>query len=411
MPKLGRLRELMLREARLLDSLCHDCVVPLERGWVEQRTGEKPADVCFPKCLSRKTKWTNYLDRESGPSIEEHQNVGCTVRSSYRYWDRAAERVCVRQPCCATAAVANNSDTVGSYTQCRSHGDGEPAWFSYDDDNVVGGEGDAAAFLLRSFVPLEVTEGGDDEDDSEQGDNGDRDESNSSTSNADMENGESKDPSWGGDDTTGWRGVAEPKYTAKGKAAECASATVTTTSLAAVRPFDNKRSSKTAEDGCCCSNCRAQEEADIDDSQIFAAQQQPTLCLASYLLLPDWLPLSMWFETEFEPRIAAPDKEMLVMGTVAAPEDWGRVWHHLLAMFLQVVRGVEYLHTQGVVHNNIHPGSIWVSSRHSLFFVCRMQNTSCSEERKVCKGLFIRPGIFAILGFLVRCSSTLFCFC
>lgn len=43
-PQLGRLRELMLREARLLDSLHHECMVPLECGWLEQRTGEQPGD-------------------------------------------------------------------------------------------------------------------------------------------------------------------------------------------------------------------------------------------------------------------------------------------------------------------------------------------------------------------------------
>lgn len=40
-PQLGRLRELMLREARLLDSLHHECIMPLECGWLEQRTGER----------------------------------------------------------------------------------------------------------------------------------------------------------------------------------------------------------------------------------------------------------------------------------------------------------------------------------------------------------------------------------
>ena len=49
------------------------------------------------------------------------------------------------------------------------------------------------------------------------------------------------------------------------------------------------------------------------------------------------------------------------MVAVSAPEDWVIVWRQLVGMFLQVVRGVDHLHTQGVVHNNIHPGSVWVS--------------------------------------------------
>lgn len=40
----------------------------------------------------------------------------------------------------------------------------------------------------------------------------------------------------------------------------------------------------------------------------------------------------------------------------------------------QVVRGVEHLHTQGLIHNNISPCSIWVSSN---------ENRSVSHLRRV----------------------------
>lgn len=348
-PQLGRLRELMLREARLLGSLSHDCIVPLERAWLEQRTGEEPKTSHFHNKPSRKRSWGR--DERLGvamkcPTLSDCQESSCgpcggrdTAAAG-----TAAAGDCLGQSCLSHAVLAQTSPTAT--VLCCEGGR------SAQERRIVGGllagreasagHSDVASFLLHSCVPLAVTEDDDGADDDSEGP-GDGDVGRGDTSGCSDDgsvHGDSARPRsshWGGDGMTGWRGIAEPKTRMTGGVVEveCDSATPS-----AQLPACSGRSAYN-----------------------LWQDEQRTLCMASYILLPDWLPLCVWFETEFGPRTAAPDGGDGAGGAVTAPEDWAQVWKHLLAMFTQVVRGVEYLHTQGVVHNNVHPGSVWVSRR------------------------------------------------
>lgn len=148
--------------------------------------------------------------------------------------------------------------------------------------------------------------------------------------------------SWGGDSNTDWRGTAEPKGA---KHAECSAIDGAVSSTMPALPFNLKR--------CGCTGApHGQWKKD-----------QRSIRLTSYLLLPDWLPLCLWFEREFEPCVAGDDKSGVrgIDAAVMAAGDWANVWSQLRDMFLQVVSGVEFLHERGVVHNNLHLESVWVS--------------------------------------------------
>ena len=301
-PQLGRLRELMLREAQLLGSLSHDCLVPLESGWLEQRTGAEPIG-----------EWS-YLE----PSSEEPSGRDTRANTAGSSLTEAHPTVISRQ------ASAFSDRTAAC---CR-------AWSS----PLRGGARlrcqDAVNYVLRFCAPLAVFE--DDDDASEYR----ALEVSSSGIVGDRNACESVPPpshlSWGGDGMTHWRGAAEPKGTLSGEDVEESTADATLACFMTI-PFS-------------CERRRALEWA-----------QQRSIRLTSYLLLPDWLPLRLWFDTEFKPSTAG-NRARAIDAAITAPEDWVCVWRHLLTMFLQVVRGVEFLHTQGIVHNNLHPGSVWVSN-------------------------------------------------
>ena len=360
-PQLGRLRELMLREAHLLDSLSHECIVPLERGWLEQRTGAQPTDDFFHETHPRSeaSALAKIIDRppvvtQESATAESLPSDTCPCRESL------PSHGCVRQPR-LSSPMAVRCDSCSARRSGRERGPpADPSSFisgslrGQDDD-----DDDAATFLLRSCVPLTVADV-DDDDDSEAEAEDDVPGSGYGTSECRIQRfGASEQDRWGGDDTTDWRGIAEPKSAAVGRAEVGLEASgVTGPPLA--QPLDKERCGAVADQVCAFRN-GGQEGAGGDSWA--ARQQKRTLRLASYLLLPDWLPLRLWFETEFRPRACAPGARGGAMVTVSAAEDWVVVWRQLVLMFLQVVRGVDHLHTQGVVHNNIHPGSVWVSSQ------------------------------------------------
>lgn len=317
----------MLREARLLESLSHECIVPLERGWLEQRTGSEQPHICAC-AVSRSSLLRNTTTIGS-------EDVDDTLTSAERR--EAATDVleegclCLRQPRLWSAATPATGDSL----LCGS------VRLLVESCCGLRSEDDAVAFLLRSWVPLTVNdvEVDDDEYDVAEQDEGDE----MAGSNKNIGKGGIRSISqyggleqlrWGGDGTTGWRGTAEPKSTADG-------AICTTNTSAADSSLDRKIPNPiTATEGCCCS-CAYRGQVKVDDGGKNLTNflyGERIVCLASYLLLPDWLPLSVWFETEFEPRTATSDEQggAETTGVVTAPDDWALVWRHLLSMFVQV---------------------------------------------------------------------------
>ena len=306
-PQLGRLRELLLREARLLDTLSHSCVVPLESGWLEQRTGFEDHRVCASTvcrgCPS------------SGIARNRAEGVGEGSES-------------------APAAEQSGSGEDG----CGRFGDlGSEAGFPVSGgDGRSGEENDVAAFLLRSCVPLTLEDVDGDDSDGHQGEWGElasdnEDIGNGGESRNNLQYGGLKQLRWGGDDKTNWRGTAEPKQTAHRSAL---------TPAAGITLGRKAHNNVAAIGECLCScTCRGRLSINDDGGRGFPPRRRECmLSLASYLLLPDWLPLSLWFETEFEPRTASPDTQGGAVTTraVTAPGDWALVWRHLVSMFVQV---------------------------------------------------------------------------
>lgn len=368
-PQLGRLRELMLREARLLDSLSHECIVPLERGWLEQRTGAQPTDDFFhethPK--TRAGALAKNVDRppaatqatqESAPA-ESLPSDTCPCRETLR-----PHGGCARQPRISSPVTVRSDSCSARRSPDPERGPPtDPLCFVGGAFRYQDGDDDAAAFLLRSCVPLtvaDVDDGDDDDSEEEEGDGVPGSRGHGISEGRVQRFGASKEQDrWGGDGTTGWRGIAEPKSTAVGRAKVGLETASGVAAPPPAPPLRKERCGPVADQGCAFRN-GGLEDAGGDSRS--ARQKKRTLRLASYLLLPDWLPLRLWFETEFRPRTAAPGARGGGMVAVSAAEDWVIVWRQLVQMFLQVVRGVDYLHTQGVVHNNIHPGSVWVAA-------------------------------------------------
>eukprot|EP00752_Nemacystus_decipiens_P003016 g2797.t1 len=226
------------------------------------------------------------------------------------------------------------------------------------EDGLHGEEVDIANFLLRSWVPLtlEDVDGDDDDDDAHQDEDVEVENGRKHVDN--LEFGGLEQLRWGGDDKTNWRGTAEPKSTSHRTALTPAADT------ALVWEAPNHFRAATAERPCSCAFGGRLSTNDDCGQGFRLRRRERTLSLASYLLLPDWLPLSVWFETEFEPRTASSDAQDGAVTTraVTASDEWALVWQHLMSMFVQVVRGVEHLHTQGLIHNNVSPCSVWVAT-------------------------------------------------
>ncbi|CAM9786504.1 unnamed protein product [Laminaria digitata] len=362
----------MLREARLLDSLSHDCIVPLEHGWLEQRTGAQPTDNFFHETHERTSALAKSVDRppavtqvpQDSATAENLPSGTCPCRESSR------SRSCTRQTG-ESSPVAVRCDSCAARRPDGERGPPPTDPSCFFVEGALRGQNDedddgAAAFFLRSCVPLTVLDVDDDTDDSEEeeGDCCVPGSGGYGVSEGRVRRlGASEQDRWGGDDSTGWRGTAEPKSTAVGGATvgvEAYGAATPPSAPPSAQPLDEERCDPVAGQGCAL---RAGGQEDAGGGNMAARQKMRTLRLASYLLLPDCLPLRLWFETEFRPRTAAaPGAREGPMVAVSAADDWVIVWRQLVLMFLQVVRGVDHLHTQGVVHNNIHPGSVWVAA-------------------------------------------------
>lgn len=292
-PQLGRLRELLLREARLLDTLSHSCVVPLESGWLEQRTGFEDNAMAVPE-------------------------GGCSPQSGAL--PIAAMGSASGGNACCVDLSSNIQFSVSS------------------DGGSPGEENDVASFLLRSWVPLTLEDVDDDENDALEDEGGELAKSNKGISNTGSRNslqyGGLEQLRWGGDDKTDWRGTAEPKSTAH-------RTTSTTGFLTAEKLLERKAPENftTIGEGLCYGACGGRLSTnDGGGGEFPVRRRERTLSLASYLLLPDWIPLSVWFATEFEPRAASSDAQGGAATTraVTAPHEWALVWRHLLSMFVQV---------------------------------------------------------------------------
>lgn len=314
-PRLGRLRELLLREARLLDTLSHGCVVPLESGWLEQRTGVEDPGVgaCTGVCCS-------------------YSSVGRT-RKRARGVGKASESAPEEE------RWGGEECFVSSGCQGRCRGLGPNVRLPLTGDDGPHGETDVAASLLRSWVPLTLEDVDGDDNDEHQ------DEGGELAHRVGVRNGllfgGFEQLGWGGDDETDWRGTAEPK----------SSAHRTTISTARFVEAENDMHEWETADNCaatsgervCTCACAGRASTDDGGRRGFSLRRRErTLSMASYLLLPDWLPLSVWFETEFEPRTASSDEQSgdLTTRAVTAPDDWAAVWRQLLSMFVQVRSGL-----------------------------------------------------------------------
>ncbi len=339
---LGRLRELMLREGRLLDTLSHCCIVPLEYGWLEQRAGfDQAKGACATPCRTPLSNTTNTAeDAEETSASAEEGGIGAGLLESgdhqRRYKGGCSEEGRLRQP--RMLGTPTVSTTGGAATSCNG------VCFPVDSGDGRG-ENDAATFLLRSWVPLTLEDAGVVDDDDDDDDDVDQDEEGGLAHNTrhpgddgtrrKKHYGGFEQLRWGGDDTTNWRGTAEPK--------SMAMANWTTSSTNTVGfdgPLERKPSElAVAADWYCSRAFGGREEASGGGRVGFVSSPgERILSLASYLLLPDWLPLSVWFETEFEPRTTAQgtQDDGATMAAVTAPDDWTLVWRHLLSMFVQV---------------------------------------------------------------------------
>lgn len=363
MPQLGRLRELMIREARLLGTLSHDYVVPLEQGWLEERAGLEQFHVFARSMRKSQVKGADCMSMSVAEDAIGIERVAHSTRQHPCWGGVAVLGECSpRQPHSRGAAIATTASAAqGSMACCgsfRTEAGFSP--FSINRDKYSGDEENAAAFLLQSRVPLTL-----EDFDCEDGGMGEMTHGNKSIDDASTvppRHGGLEQPRWGGDGTTGWKGTAEPKPSA-GETTSCTDCTSSPLPTAQPRPI-SLNSAAAASDGCYFGCSGSETRKTEHGREIVRGQRERTLCLTSYLLLPDWLPLSVWFDTEFEPQTTAPEGQdsAATRKAVTAPHDWALVWRHLMSMFEGVLRGVEHLHTKGLVHNNIHPCSLWVSS-------------------------------------------------
>lgn len=302
MSHLGPLRELMLREARLLESIDHECVVRLECGWLEQRMDLAP-------------RWPG--DGVLNPNTGASAPHSCSISST---------ETRTSQSCGGGGANAQSPPCSACYSWTSAR-----PWKICEQDPVA---------LLRACVPWVV---GEEDSDS---DRSDTEEAQGDLVVSRRTEGDIGQSHCRGDVPTRWIGVAEPKTSTM------------QTSYQEQRPLPNHAGQRSS------LSCRERSGA-VAQSVVTPREQGRSGCppssivrLASYLLIPDGLPLGQWLETEFEPR-TAPD-EHGVSTAVATPNGWVQVWQQLVIMFLQVVRGVENLHVQGIVHNGISTDSVWV---------------------------------------------------
>lgn len=339
-PQLGRLRELLLREARLLDTLSHGCIVPLESGWLEQRTGFEDPHVCACNiCCSYPSRGRarnravgeeseSAPAEESGSGEEVLDNSGCQHRYRGDSSSDAPEGGCWRQPGALALAAMGSAFCRDRSSNVR---------LSVSGEDRSHGDTDVAALLLRSWVPLTLEDVDSDDNDAHQNDRGEQAHSNKDISNGGSINspqcGGLEQLRWGGDDKTDWRGTAEPKSPAY-------RTTSTARTPVAEKPLDRKAPDNFAATSEFCLSCAYRGRVSTNDvgGGEFPLRRRRTLSLASYLLLPDWLPLAVWFETEFEPRTASSDEQGGAVTTrvVTTPDNWALVWRHLLSMFVQV---------------------------------------------------------------------------
>lgn len=316
--QLGRLRELLLREARLLDTLSHSCVIPLDNGWLEQRTGFGDPYCCAgtAACCRQPSNKAEAVGGKSESPPTEESGSGETLlgssdcQRSYRVGNLTdtPEGGCLRQP----GAVA-----IAAMRPVSCHGGASCRYLSSNVRFSVNGDysqgvNDAATLLLRSWVPLTLEDADDDgQDEGGELAHGNEDISDGGSRNSSQYGG-LEQLRWGGDDKTDWKGTAEPKSTGQFAAT-----------------------------GECCCSCEFGGRVSTNDGGGEGFQpwrRERTLSLASYLLLPDSLPLSVWFETEFEPRAASSDEQggAVTARAVTAAGDWALVWRYLLSMFVQV---------------------------------------------------------------------------
>lgn len=295
--QLGRLRELMLREARLLNFLCDEHTVPMELGWLEQRVSE------FVSPLPCDSPSSSMILREDGRRC----TAGRTL--SNRSWSEQ------RSGGSSTALDERNMIEVLHWGASSVELPHLPA-------------SQNAASLLHYLVPWTV-----DEDDIE----GDGHEVEGSQFQGEDQR------RWGGDHSTDWVGIAEPKVPA---------GALGLFGLGANEPSGSRLPGSQEGKGRWARRCF--------DPKGFPLRM---VCLSSYILMPDWVPLAVWFETKLDAQISSPGEDHAggEGAAAAAPASGDGVWRRLVGMFLQVVRGVENLHVQGMVHNAIHPRSVWVS--------------------------------------------------
>ncbi|CBJ27934.1 conserved unknown protein [Ectocarpus siliculosus] len=297
----------MIREARLLDTLSHDYVVPLEQGWLEERAGLEQFHVHTRSMRKSQVEGANYASVSAAQDAIGIERVAHSTRQ-HRCLGNAAttavlDECSLRQPHSRDAAIATTASAAqGSMACCgcfRTEA-GFPPYYA-KRDRYSGDEEHAAAFLLHSRVPLTL-----DDIDCEDGGMGEMSHSNKSiddASTAPPQHGGLEQLRWGGDGTTGWKGTAEPK------------------------PSTDETTS--------CTGCTS--------SPLPTAQPRPI---------------------SLNSAAAASEGQDGATTTraVTAPHDWALVWRHLMSMFKGVLRGVEHLHTKGLVHNNIHPCSLWVAA-------------------------------------------------
>lgn len=295
--RLGLLRELMLREARLLDSFHHTCTVPLEDGWLEQRTG-RPCSTSPP--------WGS----------DTSLNIDATTISS-------ESETTHRQ---ATAGGAwSRSTAAGEFAACNKRPLGGVVDANALAPGVTSTSGDDPVERLRQWVPTTVDEASGDSYDQE--------------TKGGYERVAGVRPHWGGDDSTDWIGTAEPK----------------TPSLLPLETRVQERPMAP-----CLDKLYGSREPPNRSGHV--ASSSKIVSFASYILTPDWLPLEVWFNEEFEPRMSHAEDDAGAR-SVRRREDWARVWQRMLAMYSEVVRGVEHVHVRGMIHNAVHPWSVWVSGR------------------------------------------------
>lgn len=319
----------MFREACLLDSLDHECVVRLECAWLEQRVCETPRGL------------GDSLSDRQGATAGKNNPVIPTAKRRDEGSGGFAQKACWLLQ--SVEQSAPNSSASNTQHRCRSRSLTNSCPSICDEDPVAA---------LRPFVPWTVEEQEADSDfsDTEEGKQG----MPISGRRGNIE----RQPCWGGDQSTRWMGAAEPKGPTTKRACPTAGSTCVGQRVGSSLRERSVAMGRTESVVCRQEDDRVDANIRTGDDCLCLIASPKMISVAAYLLMPDGKTLGEWLETEFEPRIA-PDEQGVAMAVTTAG-DWARVWGKLLHMFLQVVRGVEYLHVQGIVHNGISTDSVWV---------------------------------------------------